>query len=136
MSAPAPVWGILVTHGLLGAELVRTAESILGAQTELEVVSNTGMSPAALQTQLEALVEGRRPAVILVDLLGGSCGHACLLVGRSRPGVRVVSGMNLPMLLEFLCHRGRVSLAELEARLLSRGRDGIRSAGEGRGVEA
>ena len=135
MSAAAPVWGILVTHGLLGAEFVRTAESILGAQTELEIVSNTGMAPEKFREQLEALVEQRRPAVILVDLLGGSCGHACLLVGRSRPGVRVVSGVNLPMLLEFLCHRGRVSLAELEARLLSRGRDGIRSAGDDREVE-
>jgi mannose/fructose-specific phosphotransferase system component IIA len=136
VSAPQPVWGILVTHGLLGAELVRTAESILGTQTELEVVSNTGASPEALRQQLEGLVARRSPAFILVDLLGGSCGHACLLVGRSLPGVRVVSGVNLPMLLEFLCHRGRVSLAELEARLLSRGRDGIRSAGESREVGA
>jgi mannose/fructose-specific phosphotransferase system component IIA len=136
VSAPPPVWGILVTHGLLGAELVRTAESILGEQTELEVVSNTGATPEALRQQLVEIVARRNPAFILVDLLGGSCGHACLLVGRSRPGVRVVSGVNLPMLLEFLCHRGRVSLAELEARLLSRGRDGIRSAGESREVEA
>jgi mannose/fructose-specific phosphotransferase system component IIA len=136
VSAPQPVWGILVTHGRLGAELVSTAESILGAQTELEVLSNTGESPPALLKQLEALVAQHRAAFVLVDLLGGSCGHACLLVGRGRPGVRVISGVNLPMLLEFLCHRGRVSLAELEARLLSRGRNGIRSAGENRGVEA
>jgi mannose/fructose-specific phosphotransferase system component IIA len=61
-----------------------------------------------------------------VDLQGGSCCHAALLLAKRDPRIRVIAGVNLPMLLEFLHYRGRVGEAELEARILQRGREGIR----------
>jgi len=120
---------VLITHGGLGEELRRTAEAILGPQTGLAVVSNAGVSLEALRAELAAAVPADRPAVLFVDLLGGSCGHACLPLRREREALLVVSGVNLPMLLEFLYHRGRVPLGELRERILSRGRDGIRASG-------
>jgi PTS system mannose-specific IIA component len=135
IAAPA-VEGVLVTHGRLGAELVHTAESILGPQAGLTVVTNSGKAPEVLQRELEALVADRGPAIVFVDLLGGSCGHVCTLVGRAHPEVLVVSGVNLPMVLEFLCHRGKVPLAELRERVLDRGAGGIRGLGWESGARA
>jgi mannose/fructose-specific phosphotransferase system component IIA len=125
-----------VTHGRLGAELCRTAESILGPPEDLIAVSNSGLSAEALSDELRALIPPGQRAVLFVDLLGGSCGHVCALLQRERPDVLLASGVNLPMLLEFLVHRGRVDPQELKERLQSRAVEAIRCLGwepEGRG---
>lgn len=123
------VKGILVTHGGLGAELLKTAESILGVQEGIAVISNTGRSSGAVEKELERLLSEREPVVLFVDLAGGSCGHVCAMVRRNHPEVFLVRGVNLPMLLEFLHHRRRDEPAELKDRLLRRARAGIECVG-------
>jgi mannose/fructose-specific phosphotransferase system component IIA len=120
------VQGLLVTHGGLGRELIRTAEAILGPQSGVQCLSNVDSSLEDLAARIQgALAAASDPAVVFVDLLGGSCGHACRpLIEGARP-VAVFSGVNLPMLLEFFYHRDRVSFEELKERLLRKGRDGI-----------
>lgn len=119
------VRGILVTHGRLGAELCRTAESILGPQDDLIALSNTGLTVEALAAELHALLPPGGRAVVFVDLLGGSCGHVAARLQRELPDVLLMGGVNLPMLLEFLAHRGRVDPSELKERLRRRAVDGI-----------
>jgi mannose/fructose-specific phosphotransferase system component IIA len=136
VSASPPLPGILVTHGALGEELLKTAESILGPQEGIHVLSNAGRSLDLLRGELEKLLAEPGPRVLFVDLLGGSCGHVCALMQRRDPGLLLATGVNLPMLLEFLHHRGRVPLAELRQRLLERGRDGIRCLGWDPGEDA
>ncbi|MEZ4655237.1 MAG: PTS sugar transporter subunit IIB [Candidatus Eisenbacteria bacterium] len=46
--------------------------------------------------------------------------HSALLLARREPRVRVIAGINLPMLLEFLHRRGRVSVEELSEQILQR----------------
>jgi len=128
VSAPV-LRGILVTHGALGAELVKTAESILGPQERLAVLSNAGKSHDTLLADIQAEVPAGERVVVFVDLLGGSCGHSCALVQRRHPEVLLASGVNLPMLLEFLYHRGRVEPGELKGRLEHRAREGVRCLG-------
>jgi PTS system mannose-specific IIA component len=119
---------VLVTHGALGRELVRTAETILGPQEGVAVVSNEGASLDGLADALRAAARGPGPVVFLADLLGGSCGHACRALRAERgEDACVLTGVNLPMLLEFFYQRDRVSFAELQERLLHKGRDGVRS---------
>ena len=125
------VLGILVTHGGLGRELVRTAETILGPQANVECVSNSGASLEGLSEWVRKLIEDREagPVYLFVDLRGGSCGHVCQEVRRMRPDTAVFTGVNLPMLLEFFHYRDRVSDAELRSRLMAKGRDGIQCLG-------
>jgi mannose/fructose-specific phosphotransferase system component IIA len=119
--------GILVTHGTLGTELLRTSEAILGPQTDIEVISNSGTSLESLSDRVRTLVGGHPEMTVFlfVDLQGGSCGHACQEIRRLHPDTVLVTGVNLPMLLEFLHNRDRVSVAELKERILKKGRDGI-----------
>jgi PTS system mannose-specific IIA component len=119
---------ILVTHGLLGGELIRAAETILGPQSGLAAISNREASLTAIRERVsELLGEGGEPVYLFVDLVGGSCCHAALLAARDDPRVRVIAGVNLPMLLEFLHYRRDLPDAELRERLVQRGRDGIRA---------
>jgi len=121
------VLGILVTHASLGAELLRTAEAILGPQTDIEVISNSGSSPADLVSRIGEVIDAEPdcPVFLFVDLIGGSCGYSCQEVRRRYPRTIVFFGVNLPMFLEFLHHRHRVTLGQLKDRLMTKGRDGI-----------
>lgn len=118
---------VMVTHGSLGAELIRTAEAILGPQEGVGFVSNTGSSLEEISEQVRSLLSEAGEAVFLfVDLLGGSCSHACQHIRRLHPEAVIITGVNLPMLLDFFVNRDRVPLDQLVQRLVTKAREGIR----------
>ena len=119
---------IVVTHGRLAQEFIATAQKIYGNVKGVYAVSNDDSTPQSLVSEVDAIIESGGPDdsfVIMVDFLGGSCGHATLSVERRRRNVRIVSGVNLPMLLAFLNKRADVSFERLPAELASRGRDSL-----------
>lgn len=127
---PAPLRpaGLLVTHAALGQELLRTVEAILGAQTDVHVLSNDGYSGEALSRAIEERVRevpGDRPVVVFTDLAAGSCGIASRRADHGGRAVRKVTGVNLPMLLEFFHYRDTLPLDELLPRLEAKGKAGI-----------
>jgi mannose/fructose-specific phosphotransferase system component IIA len=123
MSEP-PVRGIVVGHGGLAAGLVDAARRIVDADEDaLRAVSNQGLSPDAIREAV-SLHLGPGPAILFTDMQSGSCGMAARRLVQGRADVVVVSGVNLPLLLDFLTHR-ELPLAELVPRLLNTGRRGI-----------
>ncbi len=117
------VRGVVVAHGNLAQCLVETTRSISGVDDALVAVSNEGRSPSALAVSLEeAIADGE--AILFVDLASGSCAHTARLVARGRAGVSVISGANLPMLLDFVFHRD-MDVEELSGRLVQKAHDGI-----------
>jgi mannose/fructose-specific phosphotransferase system component IIA len=121
---------IVVTHGRLGAELVATARKIVGDFSGVYSLSNEDKTPQMLAGEIEAIMEHAAPDdafILLVDFLYGSCGHATLAVERNHRNVRVVSGVNLPMVLAFLNKRNEVNFERLPSELAARGRDSIQS---------
>ena len=119
---------VLVTHGVLGTELVRTVERILGPQDDAVVVSNDGLSAEGLVAAIEsalALLPSGQPAVVFSDLAAGSCGLAVRRAGGGDRTVKRITGANLPMLLEFFHYRGSIPLEELLPRMETKGRAGI-----------
>src|SRR5947208_3411319 len=127
MSAPVPR-ALVVTHGQLGESLIASAVAIAGAAAGVAAMSNERLAPEEMQRRIDAWLaeEPSAPlAVIFVDLAGGSCCSASMQVARARPQVAVISGVNLPMLLEFLQYRERLPPADLLERLESRGRRAV-----------
>ena len=119
---------IVVTHGKLAQEFIATAQKIYGNVKGVYAVSNDDHTPQTLASEIDTIIEhgGHDDAfIVMVDFLGGSCGHATLSVERRRRNVRIVSGVNLPMLLAFLNKRADVSFERLPAELAARGRDSI-----------
>jgi mannose/fructose-specific phosphotransferase system component IIA len=96
--------GVVVAHGGLAGALVTAAEEISGIKGSLVAVSNAGCDRAQLEQRVHEAIGGR-PAVLFVDLPSGSCLFAALRGFGDRKDVRVVTGVNLVMLLEFLFHR-------------------------------
>jgi len=121
----ARIRGVLVAHGEMARGMVDAVRKISGAAEDVLVpISNEGRSPESLRAELDALV-GAGPAVVFTDLQAGSCALAAM--AASAPvGAVVICGANLPMLLDFVFHR-EPSLDALSERLVTKGREGIRS---------
>ena len=117
------VRGVVVAHGDLAHCLVETTRSISGVEDAFRPVSNAGCSPAMLASRIAEAI-GDHSAILFVDLASGSCAHTARLVSRERPGVGVVTGVNLPMLLDFVFHRD-MEVAELAERLADKACAGI-----------
>ena len=127
MNAPRTV-AILVTHGTLGDELVRTVSAILGPQGDFATVSNSGLSADALADAIDkqvAALPSDAPIVLFTDLAAGSCGIASRKVGHDGRVIRKITGVNLPMLLEFFHYRDALPLDELLPRMEAKGKAGI-----------
>jgi mannose PTS system EIIA component len=127
-TASKMISAIVVTHGNLAREFISTAHRIYGSVSGVHAVSNEGKAPQALASELEAIIESGGPDdsyILFVDFIGGSCGHATLAIERRHHNVRIVSGVNLPMLLAFLNKRTEINFERLPSELASRGRDSI-----------
>lgn len=96
--------GVVVGHGAVAPALVAAAEQISGIQGVLFAVSNDGAGREVLEERVVAAV-GDHPAVVFVDMPSGSCLFAAMRRLSARPDIRVVTGVNLVMLLDFLFHR-------------------------------
>lgn len=118
---------LLVAHGDLARELKETAESIAGDAGDLVCLSNRDCSPEELVGELERRLDALGPdGIVLVDLAGGSCLSAVQRACRRRPGLPVVTGVNLPLLLDYLQNRETLPRDELLAHIVERGHRGLR----------
>lgn len=125
MSSGEPVTGVVVAHGPMARAMVEAVRRIAGdAADALHPLSNDGKGPTELKNELDAVL-GEGPAVVFVDLQAGSCGMAAMLCCRETSRRAVVSGVNLPMLLDFVFHVDS-PLDEIVDRVVEKGRDSIR----------
>jgi mannose/fructose-specific phosphotransferase system component IIA len=115
--------GVVVCHGTLAGALVQAAEQISGIQGALVAVSNTGCDRETLEQRVLSAVNGQ-PAVVFVDLASGSCSFAVLKRLRGEPSVKVVTGVNLAMLVDFVFHRS-LSPGDAATRVVAVGEKSI-----------
>lgn len=117
--------GVVVAHGEMARGMVTAVSRIAGLdEGVLAAVSNEGRGPDELRDAILEIV-GEGPAVVFTDLGAGSCTLAARVSCRDRSRVAVVTGVNLPMLLEFVFHR-ELDLPDLLPRLEEKARAGIR----------
>ena len=75
----------------------------------------TAVAAAAIATPSPATTAiGGAPAVVFVDMPSGSCLFAALSRFKAEPNVRVVTGVNLAMLVDFVFHREATPAAAAE----------------------
>lgn len=122
-----PLVGVVLAHAEVAEALVSAVRAIAGDDHGLVPVSNTGCDRAAILARLEAAVGGRA-GVIFADMPGGSCAFSAGAFVRLHPDVRVVSGVNLAMLLDFAFHRG-LPAADAAARAVETGRASVGGIG-------
>lgn len=122
-----PVPALLVMHADLASALLRAAEKVYGRIEGVRVLSNEGLSRDSLEAAIEREVSSwSAGGLMLTDFWGGSC-HTCGMAATRRHGeVIIVTGVNLPVLLDYLHNRDRLDPAALADRLQKKGQDSIR----------
>jgi mannose/fructose-specific phosphotransferase system component IIA len=118
------VRGIVIAHGDMATGLIDAVKHIAGIDGDFLVpLSNRGLGPDALAAEVRRLADDV-PTIVFTDLQSGSCGFAARRCVQDLPNLVVISGVNLPILLEFVMRR-QLPLDQLVPFLLSRGRAAI-----------
>ncbi len=119
---------LVLGHGGFAAGLISAVDQITGRGWMLAGLSNAGMTPEDVQAEVKRHCEaGVR--VAFTDLLGGSPTMCARRATGGQPGMLIVSGVNLPALLEFvLSPDDPVASAE---RAAQRGRETMTVIGQG-----
>lgn len=124
--------GIIVgTHGEFSREIVNSSEMIFGKQDNIGYVTfNTGESADNLVDKYESMIKEldcTDGVIIMVDLFGGSPYNAASRVVINCENMDIVTGVNLPMLLEVFASRTYANLGELVEIAQTSGNAGIKS---------
>lgn len=115
---------LLAGHGALPSGAADAAEFVVGPQSRLLVCElGPAESPDSYGERLADLVGDAPEVLVLADLPGGTPANAAKLFAARRTGVRIVTGLNLPMLLEVLVRDGDVD--ELAAFAQTAGKGGV-----------
>lgn len=97
---------IIATHGKFSAELVHSAQMVYGEVDNLHVVTFVaGEGQDTLVEKYQAIIATLpqdTSVLFLVDLFGGSPYNAAARVVAQRPQDDIITGVNLPMLLEVM----------------------------------
>jgi mannose/fructose-specific phosphotransferase system component IIA len=118
---------LLVMHADLAAALLRAATAVYGPIEGVEALSNDGASGHSLEDAIiEKVTNWTHGGLVLTDFWGGSC-HTCgIRATRGRGEIVIVTGVNMPTLLDYLHNRESYGVVELAERLQKKGQDAIR----------
>jgi mannose/fructose/sorbose-specific phosphotransferase system IIA component len=123
-----------MAEGLLDA-----ARMIVGEQEQVATVSlREADSIEGLMERVEVAwqsVETGDGTLLLVDAFGASPFNACARLALARDNVEVITGVNLPMLMELAIQRDTMSFSELIALALEAGKSSIRTLSETMGKQ-
>jgi PTS system mannose-specific IIA component len=124
----AGIAGIVVTHGKLADELIRTVELIVGPQRDLHAVSASGLCDENIIDKIREVVghRDRKDVLVFVDYFGGSCCTNAVRAVEGENGIKVMSGVNLPLLLAFATKRDALPFEKLVDHLVRRGRESVK----------
>ncbi len=120
---------LMITHQPFGADLLRVATEILGGLPQgveaMEVVNDVPceVSTAEALKRLERLDAGDG-VLILTDIYGSTPANIAVALLTTRDRLRVIAGLNLPMLLRALTYTS-LALDAVAEKALQGGRDGV-----------
>ncbi|EUJ23785.1 PTS mannose transporter subunit IID [Listeria grandensis] len=126
-----PVGIIIGTHGEAARELLKSTEMIIGKQENVEFITfvpgeNTDTLIQKFNEKLDA-IDDSEGVLFMVDLFGGSPYNAASQIALPKEKMDVITGTNIPMLLETLSMRAVSSFEDLLNTALTAGRDGVKS---------
>ncbi len=95
------VRAVVAGHGSFASGIISAVEQITGRGNVFSAVSNEGLCLADIQGLIDAELDRTGAHVLFTDLPAGSCTMVGRRVLRVREGVVLVTGANLPLLLDF-----------------------------------
>lgn len=128
---------LLLSHGELSKEIYNTLELIYGSMEKVHYITmEEGQDMEVYQEKIVTYIQADTiPVIVFVDLLGGSPFLNAVSVCKDmllKQQIEIVTGMNLPMLLESLCHIDEedVGIEQMVTIAMEAGTTGIKRLGK------
>jgi mannose PTS system EIIA component len=127
------VAGVIVTHGHLAAELLAAAEMIIGPISHITAVSigwhdDVDAAHDEVQRAMSRVSQGAG-VLLMTDMFGGTPTNIASMF-LDEGSVEVVTGVNLPMVINLASQGPQETLNETARRVCDLGRQGMHVAGE------
>ena len=124
---------LIVTHGNLGSEMLKTAEMIMGEQENVSALSlmydeDINELAEKIGDEIKRLNHDEG-VLVFTDLFGGSPNSSVARNLRTMD-FQAITGTNMAMLLECFSMRESMSLEELALHIKATGIDGIKHINE------
>ena len=120
---------ILTGHGQFAPGLASAIAMVAGDQPAFTVVPFEGDEAATYGDDLRAAITTMREqcdgVLVFTDLLGGTPFNQSMMIAQDIDDVEVITGTNLPMVIELLFLRANAGLAELAEQAVSVGKAGV-----------
>ena len=120
---------LVSTHGSTAEEIIKTAEMIIGKQENISFVNFfPGESTDDLMNKFQkelSLLDCSKGALVMVDLFGGSPFNVISKLAFINKNIEVITGVNIPMMLETLILRTSQDLEQLVIKAETTGINGI-----------
>ena len=103
---------------------------VAGDQPAFQIVPFEGSEAATYGDDLRSAITSMRAeceegVIVFVDLLGGTPFNQSMMIAQDVDNVEVLTGTNLPMVIELLFLRGNATLAELGEQAVTVGQTGV-----------
>lgn len=92
---------VVAGHGAFADGLISAVAAVIGPAHALVPVTNADATPDGIVGRLRDAVDAVGAQVIFTDLPAGSVTMAARKLARHRPGLTVVTGASLPVVLAF-----------------------------------
>ena len=119
---------VLAGHGGLPAAHLATVEMLMGeSEGAIAIGLEVGQTPDDLVARVTHELDAQpgRPCLLLVDLFGGSPATAAAGLFERYANLEIVTGLNLPMLLEVLLQRAGTDARALAKVAAAAGQSGV-----------
>ncbi len=120
---------VLTGHGQFSNGLASAIDMVAGDQEAFKVVPFEGSQAATygddLRQAIVELSETCEGVLVFVDLLGGTPFNQAMMIAQDVENLQIVTGTNLPMLIELLFLRNGATLGDLAEQAVSVGTAGI-----------
>ncbi len=124
---------LIISHCNLGKELLNAAELIMGRLESTSAIAITQIPETSkllnkISKEIDALDQGHG-VLVLTDMFGGTPSNLSLSFLKEER-VEVLTGVNLPMVVEVAQNRNRMTLSEMGEHAQEAGKRGIALAGK------
>ena len=126
------VRAIIAGHGDFADGMLSAIEQIAGRSEAFLGLTNRGLSAADVEALMRVRLDTTGVSVVFTDLPAGSCTMAARRLQRERPGLSIVTGVNLAALLDFVFGTDGGD-ADAVAHAVEKGRAALVVAGTSRG---
>ena len=117
----------ILTHEQMANCLQKAIEKILGKQKNIFPYTNLVDTLDVLAKKIEKDIKAVKPdhIVCFVDLAGGSCWSLANMIGKQHPGMTIIAGVNMPMLVSYFSNLNELAFDALITKVIKDGGRGI-----------